>query len=80
MALIGEHYLVPAGPLEIIAGGGITRRDIEKMLSLTVREAHLAALFETLPDAISPTRLPTGWKKQLAADSLRLLKGKVVVK
>jgi hypothetical protein len=80
MSMIEKNYLVPAGPLEIIVGGGITDSDIEKMLVLTVREAHLAALFETIPDAISPKLLPSDWKKHLAADCLHLLEGKVVIK
>ena len=73
-------YLIPAGPVEIIAGGGITNDDIEQMHSLTVREAHLASLFETAPDAFSRKLFLPGWKKQLAADCFRLLKGRIVVK
>jgi hypothetical protein len=73
-------HLVPAGPVEIIAGGGIQPRDIEPFLSLTVREAHLAALFETVPDAIPPAERAPGWKQQLAAELYRLLGEAIVVK
>ncbi len=80
MSKTENGYLIPAGTTEIIAGGGINKNDIEQMLSLNVREAHLAGLFETDSGALPPeSRLP-GWKKQLAADCSRLLKGKIVVK
>ncbi|MBN1932023.1 MAG: hypothetical protein JW786_10500 [Desulfobacterales bacterium] len=80
MSQIEDNYLIPAGPIEIIAGGGITKKDIEKMLSLTIQDAHMAALFETVPD-ITPWELSVrNWQKQLAADCFQLLKGKVVVK
>jgi len=74
-----EHGYLPAGPIEIIAGGGITNKDIEQMLSLTVREAHLAALFETGPDGVPSELLPENWKKHLAIDCSRILKDKVVI-
>ncbi len=81
MTKMTEQCLIPAGPIEIIAGGGINANDMEQMLSLTVREAHLAGLFETVPDILSPEKLRArGWKKELAADCFRLLNGKAVVK
>lgn len=75
-----DDSLIPAGPVEIIAGGGISDKDIEHMLSLTVREAHLAALFETIPDVMPSKLLSLEWKKQVAADCYRLLKEKIVLK
>jgi copper homeostasis protein CutC len=80
MTRIEEDCLIPAGPVEIIAGGGITSNDIEQMRSLTVRDAHLAALFETVPDIVPAGLNAPGWKRQLAGDCSRLLEGKVVVK
>jgi hypothetical protein len=80
MTRVGDGGLVPAGPVEIIAGGGITSNDIERMLSLTVREAHLADMFDTALDAVPQKLRPSGWKQQLAADCSRLLEGKIVVK
>jgi len=80
MTRIQEDRLIPAGPAEIIAGGGITSNDIEQMRSMTVRDAHLAALFETVPD-IAPAGLDAqDWKRQLAEDCCRLLEDKAVVK
>ncbi len=80
MTKIDDKYLVPAGPLEIIAGGGITKSDINKMSKLTVREAHLADMFDTIPDAVPLKTLPHGWKKRLATDIYQSLRQKVVVK
>ena len=80
MTRIKTGCLAPAGPAEIIAGGGLTRNDIEQMLALTVGDAHLAALFETVPDMACAGLNPHDWKKQLAADCALLLEGKVVVK
>jgi len=80
MCSFGENALIPAGTVEIISGGGITATDMEKMLSLTVREAHLAGLFETIPSIMPPRLRPPGWKEQLAADCFQLLKEKIVIK
>ncbi len=79
-----DNCLIPAGPVEIIAGGGIAACDIAQIQSLTVRDAHIAGLFETVPAAVPAARLkqisPPDWKKQLAKDCFRLLDGKAVIK
>ncbi|MDM8540853.1 hypothetical protein QUF90_07175 [Desulfococcaceae bacterium HSG9] len=75
-----EDGLAPAGPVEIIAGGGITHDEIEQMRALTVREAHIAGLFETVPDIIRPALLETDWKLKLAQDCYQQLKNKVIIK
>lgn len=50
MRCLDENLLLPAGPIEIIAGGGLYNSQIERMQSLIVRDAHLAGLLETLAD------------------------------
>lgn len=80
MKQINSRFLVPAGPLEIISRGGITSDDLEKMAGLTVREAHLADMFETVQDVVPPKTLPPGWKEQLAHETYQLLKHKTVIK
>jgi hypothetical protein len=80
MTLIENDMIIPAGPLEIISKGGIKNEDIEKILSLTVRDAHLASLLETLPDFASTLIKSQDWKYQVAKDSLSVLEGKVVIK
>jgi hypothetical protein len=80
MTRINPNALIPAGPIEIFAAGGLTADDKQKILSLTVRDAHIASLFETIPD-VAPRALRTAdWKKQLAADVCKLLKDNVVIK
>ena len=68
----------PAGPVEVIAGGGLTHSDLEQILSCTVREAHVASLFETIPDLGLEHAGPPDWKAELALDCARRLSGKVV--
>jgi hypothetical protein len=80
MTRIGYDSLIPAGPVEILAGGGIRPDDIERLRSLTVKDAHLSAMFETLPDLPFLTRQTPDWKTKLAADTTRLLNNRVVIK
>ena len=80
MALLDNEFIIPAGPLEIMAGGGLKNGDIEKMLSIKVRDAHIASLLETLPDFIPWILKSSDWKGRLAKDSLSRLEGKVVIK
>jgi hypothetical protein len=80
MKRIGNGQLVPAGPVEIISGGGLTDDDIEQIMSMTVRDAHTASLFETIPD-IAPWKLDLpDWKGRLASDCGQILEEKVAVK
>lgn len=72
--------LIPAGPVEIIAAGGLSGDDLERIRSLTVKDAHLASLFETIPDVAPWLTRTAGWKHHLAGDCWRLLKEAVVVK
>ena len=72
--------LFPAGPIEIIAGGGLTGDDLTRLAALTVRQAHLAGLFDTVIDAVSPEHRPAGWAAALARDCAAALDGAVVVK
>ena len=80
LAGVENTYLVPAGPVEIIAGGGLNRVDIDKMRDLTVQDAHLAGLFETVQDVVPYDARPRDWKTQLAGDCMDLLGGKIVIK
>ena len=52
MTRVEDHSLIPAGPVEIIAGGGLDIKHIEQLNRLTIKEAHMASLFETLPDVV----------------------------
>jgi hypothetical protein len=80
MVRIKDDALIPAGPLEIIAGGGLTENDLQQILSFTVRDAHLASLFETVPDVAPWAIEAADWKDRLARECNGLLGEKVVVK
>jgi len=80
MTRLEGGLLIPAGPIEIIASGGLTNDDLEKMLALTIREAHLADMYDTTTDAVPIELRQPGWKKQLASDCFQLLEGKIVAK
>jgi hypothetical protein len=80
MVRIKDDALIPAGPMEILAAGGLTDSDIQKILSLPVRDAHLASLFETVPDVAGWVIKSPAWKKSLAENCYRLLEDKVVIK
>jgi len=80
MTQIDEGGLIPAGPVEIIAGGGLDEADIEKILQLTVEEAHIASLFETIPDIAPWFAGDSGWKKDLALEIGPQLTHRIVVK
>jgi hypothetical protein len=80
MSSIENEFLVPAGPAEIIAGNGLSEKDIDQIYSLSVRDAHLASLYELLSD-FTPWLLKTPeFKKRLAEHSFDRLSGKVVIK
>ena len=78
--MVGDtDSLVPAGPVEIIAGGGLTDQDFDQILSLSVREAHIASLFETIDDII-PLSGENNVLKHDLAKYYWLLRDRVVVK
>lgn len=80
MSKIEDNALVPSGPVEILAGGGLSENDIEQIISLNVRDAHLASLTETIPDVAPWTLHGSDWKKHLAQETFRMLSDKIVVK
>ena len=80
MSKIENNALVPSGPVEILAGGGLSENDIEQILSLNVRDAHLASLIETIPDIAPWTLHGSDWKKYLAQETFQILSDKIVVK
>ena len=81
MCQLENGCLVPAGPLEIIAGGGLTKSDIGQILSGTIKDAHLASLIDTLPDFMPAVDhdMP-GWKEHLSDEYKNVLAGKVIIK
>ena len=79
MRIQDKDLLLPAGPIEIIASGGLSRGQFEQMSSLTVRDAHLAGLIETLPDFQSREERPDNCFHLLAAENHQLLRGRALI-
>ncbi len=72
--------LVPAGPLEIVAAGGLRAEDLEKMASMRLRDAHLASIVDTVSDAAPDLVQQEDWRVEVAKELDSLLKDDVVVK
>jgi len=68
MSQFKESELLPAGPLEIIASGGLTASDIEQLRSVTVKSAHIASILETVADVI-----PSYFNKAEHFENMRIL-------
>lgn len=68
----------PAGPLEIIASGGLNDNQLQQAESMTVHDAHIASLIDTLvdarPDGIDLSQI----RPELMASTKDKLAGKVV--
>ncbi len=79
-ALMWRHPqgLVPAGPAEIVAAGGLHAGALEAMLDLPVRTAHAAGLLESVPDLLAGEQCEPGWRAAVAGE-LQALRGLVVL-
>jgi hypothetical protein len=75
-----KGHLVPAGPLEIIARGGLDADELERMGALLIRDAHAASLFETVSDLVAWEPGETDWKNVLSVECHQTLRDKIVVK
>jgi len=74
-----DRRLVPAGPLEIIAAGGLGAGDVMRLRNFRVRDAHIASLTETIPDLVTPQPPEPNWRSDLARSCAGLLRGGVVL-
>jgi len=52
IGLKADSQLLPAGPLEIIACGGLNAEQYERIGEITVLQSHIASLYDTLIDVI----------------------------
>ena len=55
MQMIGlktDGQLLPAGPLEIIASGGLNAEQCQQVGEVTVLQSHIASLYDTMNDVI----------------------------
>ena len=71
--------LLPAGAVEMTAGGGLSEAMIARGQALTLREAHLASLLETVPDVIPEAARRAEWKIPLALELGRRLRHRVAI-
>ncbi|MCF8104176.1 MAG: hypothetical protein K9K64_01725 [Desulfohalobiaceae bacterium] len=78
-SLIDNRYLVPAGPVEILAGNGLCNDDLRKISGVSVQEAHLAALFETVNDLDKSVQPASQKRKELIADYSNLLQSRLAL-
>ncbi len=80
MTLAGAGALAPAGALEIIAGGGLSGEDLARIGDITVREAHLASVVDTVRDVAPEVADSPTWQKQVGVDLKRVLGRRIVLK
>lgn len=52
IGLKADGHLLPAGPLEIIACGGLDAEQYERIGEITVLQSHIASLYDTIADAL----------------------------
>ena len=74
-----NDYLLPVGPIEIAARGGLSFEQLVRLRSITVGDAHLAGLTETFPDMPISKTPSANWYMQLAADHGRKLRQRIIV-
>ena len=79
MRHLDDDLLLPAGPIEMIASGGLSQSQLEGVRSLTVRDTHLAGLMETFPDFQPHEGRSDGWCLMLAREISQLLKDCIVL-
>ncbi len=72
--------LIPAGPLELIAAGGLSANDLDRMAGTSVQDAHLASIVDTACDAAPDLVRQENWRVEVAKELGTLLKDGVVVK
>lgn len=70
---IDKKYLIPAGPVEIIASGGISDKEYDAIQKMNVYDAHMASLCDTVVDVIPRVARTTQWKGQLFSELFQQL-------
>lgn len=72
--------VVPAGPLEMLASGRITSAELDFVSGISVRDAHIGSLAETIPDVVPVNELVAGWLSSVACAQHAYMPDKVVVR
>ncbi|MEZ5591883.1 MAG: hypothetical protein R3F53_14695 [Gammaproteobacteria bacterium] len=71
MRQLNETLLLPAGPVEIIASGGLKQDQLQQFRTPTVQNALLAGLAEILPDIHYHDTMPANWPLYLAGKVMK---------
>lgn len=75
-----EQSVYPAGPLEIISGGALSENDLNKMGNVSVGNAHLASLLETISDVVPASDLTAEGVRMLLREQYSRLSGSVLIR
>ena len=79
MRNLDDDLLLPAGPVEIIASGGLSWSQLKQVRLLNVRDVHLAGLTETLPDFQTREEHREDWPLLFAEECSQMLRDRIVV-
>jgi hypothetical protein len=80
MTKTDESSIVPAGPIEIIASGGISDSDVKNILEITILNAHKASMIDTVTDLKVNKAENTNWKEIISNENYLDLKSEVVIR
>lgn len=80
MTMSDEGSIVPAGPIEIIASGGINDKDVEKILKINILNAHKASMIDTVNDLKVNSSENPNWKETISKENYAQLNSQVVVR
>jgi len=76
---LSEDVLLPVGPIELIAGGGLSKKQLESISLLKLYDIHLAGLIESYPDFQRPEERQNDWCLLLAREFSSLLQDRTVM-
>ena len=68
-----NNILFPAGPIEIIAHGGLSRNNIKQIMNLTVEEAHIASMSENICAVDKLKGIDSKLNKTIAEECFKIL-------
>jgi hypothetical protein len=80
MTTVRAKALTPAGILEIVAGGGLSSGDLERIGAISVRSAHLASIVETVLDVMPELADSDEWSDPVETELYRAIRTQMIVK
>jgi hypothetical protein len=76
----GNGGLMPAGPIEIIASGGLADDELDRINNLTVAEAHAASLYEIVNDVAPELARGDDFRSSFSSMVENSLPDKIIIK